>query len=142
MYAVVKTSGRQYRVTPGESFSVEKLEGKPGSSIDLKEVLMVGGDKTLIGSPFVNGAVVTVVVEEQYRGQKVLVFKKRRRQKYRKIRGHRSELTRLFVSEISSPAGNAKAQTKPHVLDPEREKKVVERKKIAAASAEGGATKK
>src|SRR5687768_13003265 len=106
MYAVVKTSGRQYRVIPGQSFSVEKLEGEPGSTLDLTEVLMIGGDQTVIGSPFVSGAKVTVVVEEQYRGPKILVFKKKRRHKYRKMRGHRSELTRLFVSAITSPAGS------------------------------------
>jgi large subunit ribosomal protein L21 len=133
MYAVIKTSGRQYRVSPGDSISVEKLVGAPGSTLDINEVLMIGGDKTLIGAPFVSGAKVTVVVEQQYRGPKILIFKKKRRHKYRRIKGHRSELTRLFVSEISSPAGNAKAETKPHVLDPNRERKVVERK----ASAEG-----
>ena len=96
-YAVVKTSGRQYRVSPGDSFSVEKLEGNPGSKIQIKEVLMVGGSQTLVGTPFVSGATVTCIVEEQFRGPKILVFKKKRRHKYRKMRGHRSELTRLFV---------------------------------------------
>src|SRR4051812_13572695 len=99
-YAVVKTSGRQYRVSPGDSFSVEKLEGAPGSKIQIKEVLMLGGAQTLLGTPYVTGATVTCVVEEQYRGTKILVFKKKRRHKYRNMRGHRSELTRLFVSEI------------------------------------------
>lgn len=132
MYAVIKTSGRQYRVSPGDSFSVEKIEGTPGSTLNLKEVLMVGGEKPLIGTPTVAGAQVTVVVEHQYRGPKILVFKKKRRHKYRRIRGHRSELTRLFVSEIVSPAGTFKAETKPHVFDANREKKEVK------ASAEGG----
>ena len=100
MYAVVKASGRQYRVVPGQSFSVEKIEGKPGSTLDLTDVLMVGGDKTLLGEPLVSGAKVTVVIEQQYRGPKILIFKKKRRHKYRNMRGHRSELTRLFVSAI------------------------------------------
>lgn len=145
MYAVIKTSGRQYRVAPGDSFSVEKLEGAPGTTLDLTEVLMVGGDKLVLGNPFVSGAKVTVVVEEQYRGPKILVFKKKRRHKYRNMRGHRSELTRLFVSEISGPAGSAKAEGKPHVLAPlaERMAKNPEKKaaKVKAAPAEGAERK-
>ena len=142
MYAVIKASGRQYRVSPGDSFSVEKLEGAPGSTLDLTEVLMVGGDKPILGEPFVSGAKVTVVVEQQFRGPKILVFKKRRRQKFRKMRGHRSELTRLFVSEISSPSGTVKAETKPHVLDPNREKKVRPQKELSAVDGETKAVAK
>ena len=86
MYAVVKTSGRQYRVSPGDSFSVEKLEGKTWipRTFDIEEVLMIGGDKAVLGTPFVKGAKVTVVVEHQYRGPKILVFKKKRRNNYKK----------------------------------------------------------
>lgn len=153
MYAVVKTSGRQFKVSPGTSFSVEKLEGKPGATLELKDVLLVGGDQVQIGNPFVAGAKVTVVIEKQYRGPKVLVFKKKRRHKYRKMRGHRSELTQLFVSEIVSPAGSAKAETKPHVIAADREKKVVEKKtkaerkearqaKASVAPAKAAASKK
>jgi large subunit ribosomal protein L21 len=145
MYAVVKTSGRQYRVVPGDSFSVEKLDGAPGTTLDLTEVLMIGGEKTVLGNPFVSGAKVTVVVEEQFRGPKIIVFKKKRRHKYRKIKGHRSELTRLFVSEISGPSGSAKAETKPHVLAPlaERMAKSSEKKaaKVKMAASEGGEAK-
>lgn len=133
MYAVLKVSGRQYRVSPGDSFEVEKIEGEPSSTIDLTEVLMVGGDQTLIGSPTVSGAKVTVVVESQHRGQKVLVFKKKRRNNYKKMQGHRSELTRLFVSEISSPLGTVSAETKPHVIDAAHAAKKLERQEKAAA---------
>src|ERR1700722_10649341 len=137
MYAVVKTSGRQYRVSPGDSFSVEKLEGTPSATLDLDQVLMVGGDSPVLGTPFVKGAKVTVVVEHQYRGPKILVFKKRRRQKYRNMRGHRSELTRLFVSEITTPSGTVKAETKPHVMDLEQKARKVEQKqKLQASKAE------
>jgi large subunit ribosomal protein L21 len=128
-YAVVKTSGRQYRVSPGDTISVEKVAGAPGSTIEIKEVLMVGGAETLLGTPFVKGATVTCVVEQQYRGTKVLVFKKKRRHKYRNMRGHRSELTRLFVSAIATPSGVVNAESKPHVLDPNRVKKVVQKAK-------------
>jgi large subunit ribosomal protein L21 len=140
MYAVLKVSGRQYRVSPGDSFEVEKIVGAPASTLDLTEVLMVGGEKTLIGSPTVAGAKVTVVVESQHRGPKVLVFKKKRRNNYKKMQGHRSELTRLFVSEISSPLGTVAAENKPHVLDEaqlarkaERQEKAVTAKKVAGS---------
>ena len=150
MYAVVKTSGRQYRVSPGDTFSVEKLEGTPGATFDLNEVLMIGGDATLLGTPFVKGAKVTVVVEHQYRGPKILVFKKKRRHKYRNMRGHRSELTRLFVSEITTPSGVVKAETKAHVMDLDRTAKKLEHKEkhankhaeMKAAGAEGDVTVK
>lgn len=150
MYAVIKTSGRQYRVSPGDTFSVEKLEGTPGATLDLNEVLMIGGDSTHLGTPFVKGAKVTVVVEHQYRGPKILVFKKKRRHKYRNMRGHRSELTRLFVSEITTPSGVVKAETKAHVMDLDRTAKKLEHKEkhankhaeLKAAGAEGDVTVK
>jgi large subunit ribosomal protein L21 len=134
-YAVVKTSGRQYRVSPGDSFSVEKLEGTPGSKIQIKEVLMLGGKETVFGTPYVPGATVTCIVEEQFRGPKILVFKKKRRHKYRKMRGHRSELTRLFVSEIATPSGVVKAEGHAHVLDADHAKKVADKKAALKAAA-------
>lgn len=145
MYAVLKISGRQYRVSPGDSFEVEKLEGDLASSLDLTEVLMIGGDQTLIGAPTVPGAKVTCVVESQFRGTKVLVFKKKRRNNYKKMQGHRSELTRLFVSEISSSLGTFTAENKPQIHNPNAAKKVIakqtkaERKASEAAEAGEGA---
>jgi len=136
-YAVVKTSGRQYRVSAGDSFSVEKIGGAPGTKLEIKEVLMLGGAQTLLGTPYVAGATVTCVVEQQYRGTKVLVFKKKRRNNYKKMQGHRSELTRLFVSEITTPSGVIKAEGKPHVLDADHEKKVAEKKAVKAAAPMG-----
>jgi large subunit ribosomal protein L21 len=138
MYAVVRAGGRQYKVTPGESFSVEKIEGKPGSKIDLSEVLMVGGDKTVVGAPTVAGAKVSVVIVDQYRGKKIFVFKKKRRNNYDKQRGHRSELTRLFVEAIVSPAGNATTDKKPVVVNRDADKAT---KKVAKAAAAGVETK-
>src|SRR5665213_1474209 len=119
-YAVIKTSGRQYRVSPGDSLSVEKLDGNPGDKIQIKDVLMVGGEKLLVGAPLVSGAMIVAVIERQYRGEKVLVFKKKRRHKYRKMRGHRSELTRLFISEINIAGGSFKAETEANVWTEER----------------------
>src|SRR5208282_2239012 len=141
-YAVVKTSGRQYRVSAGDSFSVEKIGGAPGTKLEIKEVLMLGGTQTLLGTPYVAGAIVTCVVEQQYRGTKVLVFKKKRRNNYKKMQGHRSELTRLFVSEITTPSGVIKAEGKPHVLDADHAKKVTEQKAVKAAAPKGEAKMK
>lgn len=142
-YAVVKTSGRQYRVRAGDSFSVEKLEGTPGSKIQIDNVLMLGGKETLLGTPYVSGAKVTCIVENQYRGPKILIIKKKRRHKYRRMQGHRSELTRLFVSEITTPSGVIKASTNPHVMDPNREKKVkIQKEQVKVASSEEGQPKK
>lgn len=131
-YAVIKASGRQYRVSPGDTLSVEKIEGKAGDTIEIKDVLMIGGEKLLVGAPLVSGASVSLVIEQQYRGEKVLVFKKKRRHKYRKMRGHRSELTRLFVSAITSPSGSFKADSKPNIWT---EEKLAEKKSAAAQTA-------
>lgn len=134
-YAVVKASGRQYRVSPGDSLSVEKVVGQPGDTYEVKDVLMVGGEKLLIGQPTIAGAKVSFVIERQYRGEKILIFKKKRRHKYRKMRGHRSELTRLFVSEIASPAGTYKADTKPNVVTEESRVEKTETLKAKAEAA-------
>ncbi|MCC6276935.1 MAG: 50S ribosomal protein L21 [Oligoflexia bacterium] len=146
IYAVVKAGGRQYRVVPGQTFSVEKIEGAPGSSVELNEVLMVGGDAPVVGSPLVSGAKIKAVVESQYRGTKVLVFKKKRRHKYRKMKGHRSELTRLFVAEIVSPKGSYKADNEPRIDSEEKRAQKLERKEKARLQAadtqEASGTKK
>jgi large subunit ribosomal protein L21 len=142
-YAVIKASGRQYRVCAGDTISVEKVIGEAGAKIQIKEVLMCGGGQTLLGTPYVTGATVTLVVEEQYRGTKILVFKKKRRNNYKNTRGHRSELTRLFVSEITTPSGIFTTDKKPHVLDGAHIQKVTEKKAAlkAAPTAEGAPKK-
>lgn len=144
MYAIVKTSGRQYRVSPGETLLVEKLEGSLGQTLQLKEVLMVGSDKeTLVGTPNVKDAHIAAVIEDHVRGPKILVIKKKRRNKYRRTRGHRSELTRLFISEIVWGGGSAKAETKPHIHDPNKVKAApVEGEAKVAKAAKAPAAKK
>jgi large subunit ribosomal protein L21 len=98
MFAVIKTGGKQYRVTKDDVILVEKLEGEAGSAITLDQVLMVG-DK--IGSPIVAGASVTATVIEQTKSDKIIVFKKKRRQNYRRKRGHRQQLTVLRITDIA-----------------------------------------
>jgi large subunit ribosomal protein L21 len=102
MYAVIKTGGKQYKVTEGEFLKVEKLDGEIGDSIEFAEILMVGGDKTVVGTPVVAGASVTAKIAVQGKGKKVLVFKSKRRKDSRKLRGHRQHLTVLKIEKITA----------------------------------------
>jgi large subunit ribosomal protein L21 len=117
MYAVLKTGGKQYKVAENDVIIVEKLVAEAGSNIDLDEVLMIGdGEASTVGTPTIVGAKVTAEVLEQKRGKKVIVFKKKRRQNYRRTRGHRQELTVLRITDILSDgkknAGKVKAKAK------------------------------
>lgn len=102
MYAVIKTGGKQYKVAEGEFLKVEKLEGEIGDSIEFGEILMVGGEKTVVGAPLVAGASVTAKIAVQGKGKKVLVFKSKRRKDSRKLRGHRQHLTVLKIEKITA----------------------------------------
>lgn len=102
MYAVIKTGGKQYRAIPGAVLHVEKLAGDVGETITFGDVLMLGGDEPQVGAPLVDGASVTAEVLEQYRDTKVIIFKKKRRQNYRRRNGHRQSLTCIRVMEIAS----------------------------------------
>jgi len=102
-YAIVKTGGKQYRVAENDIIQVEKLPAEAGASVTLDEVLMVeDGGKVSVGAPFVSGAKVTAEVVEQARGPKIIVFKKKRRQNYRRKNGHRQDLTVLKITGISA----------------------------------------
>jgi large subunit ribosomal protein L21 len=118
MYAIIKTGGKQYKVQAGDVLQVEKLENDLGSEFKIDEVLLVGGDKTHVGSPTVKNASVTVVVTKQARTRKVIVFKKRRRHSYRRFGTHKQDFTELFVKAITSPDGQtSKTDTAPVVKD-------------------------
>ncbi|WP_439595487.1 50S ribosomal protein L21 [Falsiroseomonas sp.] len=102
-YAVIRTGGKQYRVTPDAVLTVEKLEAEPGATITFHDVLALGTDAGLtLGAPTVPGATVTAVVEGQTRGDKVLIFKKRRRKNSRRKNGHRQMQTVLRISAIAA----------------------------------------
>ena len=102
MYAVVRTGGKQYRVSPGDILEVEKLAGDVGDSIVLEDVLMVAGEEGIeIGQPNVAGASVTARITGQHRGEKILVFRYRPKKRVRVRRGHRQYLTRLQIDKIS-----------------------------------------
>jgi large subunit ribosomal protein L21 len=102
MYAVIKTGGKQYRVQPGDVLVVEKLDGEPGADVAFGEVLMLGdGDAVTVGAPTVAGASVSATLIETRKGEKVKIFKKIRRQGYRRTRGHRQPETVLRVTAIA-----------------------------------------
>lgn len=101
MYAIVKTGNKQYRVSPKDIFEVESLSKKEGASVTLSDVLLVGdGDKIHFGTPKVKNASVVCEVLGEGRGPKIIAFKFRRTESYRKKRGHRQGFTRLKVKEI------------------------------------------
>jgi large subunit ribosomal protein L21 len=102
MYAVIKTGGKQYRVSEGSRLRVEKLPANVGDQIELSEVLMIGGDKVAIGKPLVKGAKVTAEVMAQARDKKVIIFKIRRRKRYRRHAGHRQPFTELLVKSVTA----------------------------------------
>jgi large subunit ribosomal protein L21 len=103
MFAIIRTGGKQYKVTQGLQFRVEKLDATVGAKIVLDQVLLVGdGAKTTIGTPMVSGAKVTAEVISQMRDDKVIVFKKKRRANYRRTKGHRQALTVLKITEIKA----------------------------------------
>ncbi len=100
MYAVIKTGGKQFRVEEGSEIFVEKLDVEAGDTYTFDEVLMVGGEKTLIGTPVVPGAKVVAKVIKQGRAKKIIVFKYKVRKKYRKKQGHRQAYTKLVIEQI------------------------------------------
>jgi len=111
MFAVIKTGGKQYSVAASDLLRVEKIAGEPGDIVEISEVLMLGdGDKTTIGTPYVEGAMVAVEILEQGRARKVIAFKKRRRQNSKRTIGHRQHFTKIEISEIL--AGGAKPSKK------------------------------
>ncbi len=113
MFAVIKTGGKQYKVSPNRVIRVEKIVGEAGSKIEFNEVLMVGesAKASFIGTPIVKGAMVTAEIIGQMRDEKILVFKKKRRQNYRRKNGHRQDLTQVKIIDIikSAPKAVAKA---------------------------------
>ena len=103
MYAVVKTGGKQYRVTIGEKLKVEQIPADIDSQIVLDQVLMVAdGDQVAVGTPLVAGATVTATVVSHGRGEKIRIFKMRRRKHYQKRQGHRQTYTELQISAINA----------------------------------------
>ncbi len=101
MYAVIKHSGKQYKVSVGDVLDLDRIEGvEPEATIEVNDVLLVDGDETKIGTPTVEGAKVVLEVVGNYRGKKVIIFKKRRRKDSKRTRGFRRDITKVRVKEI------------------------------------------
>ena len=100
MYAVIRTGGKQYRVSEGDRIRVEKLDGEVGAELSIDDVLMLGGDKVAVGAPNVEGASVKATITAQDRAKKVIVFKYKRRKGYRKKYGHRQPYTELQITAV------------------------------------------
>jgi len=119
MYAVIKTGGKQYKVSKGDILRVEKLDAEEGATVDLDNVLLLGnGDDIQVGAPIIEGAHVSATVKVQGRGKKITIIKFKRRKHYRKQAGHRQSFTELEITGISPSGGKkkdtaAKATAKP-----------------------------
>lgn len=108
MYAVIRTGGKQYRVSVGDELTIERLAAEPGEVVQFNEVLMVGGASPAVGAPMVAGAAVQAEVLEQGRGPKVYNFKRRRRKhSSKRLKGHRQDLTVVRVTEILGAGAEA-----------------------------------
>ena len=153
MFAVIRTGGKQYRVAPNDIIEIEKIAGKPGDIVELGEVILLGGDggpKT--GSPTIAGALVAAEVIEQKRGEKIIVFKKKRRKNYRRKNGHRQSLTALRITEIltdgKKPSKQAakpepkKAEKAPAAAKAKSETAKSETKPVAKKAGAKGTAKK
>ena len=102
MIAIVKIAGQQFKVTEGQELFVHQLEATEGDKVSFDEVLMTVGDKTTVGMPTVKGAKVAATVLGHQKGDKVLVFKKKRRKGYQKMNGHRQRFTKLKIDSITA----------------------------------------
>jgi large subunit ribosomal protein L21 len=109
MYAVIKTGGKQYRVQPGDTIVVEKLDGDAGQELKFDSVLMLGGDNGVtLGAPMIDGAFVGATLIETRKGEKIKIFKKTRRQGYRRTNGHRQMESVLQITGIEGAGESAK----------------------------------
>ncbi len=100
MYAIIETNGKQFPVSEGNTVNVDQLAAEIGSEVTISNVLMIGGSSFTIGNPYIAGAKVTAEVVEHFRGEKVIIFKKRRRHDSRLKKGHRQNYTKLRIKSI------------------------------------------
>ena len=102
-YAVIKTGGKQYRVSPGSTVTVEKLDGNPGDTVEFAQVLLHGNEGQIeVGRPLLEGVTVNGVILRQDRGARILVYKKKRRKNYRRRQGHRQYETTVSITGLSN----------------------------------------
>lgn len=126
MFAVIRSGGKQYRVQEGDILQVEKLDTEEGQKVVFEEVLLIeDGEKTLIGTPFIETAQVRADVIENFKDKKIIVFKKKRRKQYKRKRGHRQELTRVKIEEIIPDV-----KISPKVVKEKEEKRIPKKEKV------------
>ena len=137
MYAVVKTGGKQYRISKDDVLTVEKLDGNKGETLELVEVLAMGDGKSItVGNPLVQGARVAATVLEQKKSDKVVVFKKKRRKNYRRTRGHRQQVTVIRINDILAKGEESKTkEVAPAKKDKAKAKKTPAKAKKTPAKA-------
>jgi len=142
MFAVIKTGGKQYRVAADDVIEIEKLAVKAGEIVTFP-VLMLGGDKTVIGAPMVAGAAVAAEVVAEVRGAKVIAFKKRRRKNSRRKRGHRQLLTVVRITEILTDGKQPtkKARPRPEAKPKTEDKPATDTEKAEKSKAKAPAPK-
>jgi large subunit ribosomal protein L21 len=147
MYAIVDIAGQQFKVEKDQKLFVHRLAGEPGNQVDFEKVLLIdNGKNVLVGAPVLEGAMVSGKILEHLKGDKVIVFKKKRKKGYRITKGHRQYLTQIVIEEIvetgAKPKAVAKAAAKPaktvvaEEVAPKAEAKPVAEKKAAAPKAE------
>jgi len=147
MHAVLKTGGKQYRVTKNDIISVDRIKGDPGAKVVFNEILMID-DK--IGTPFVSGAQVGGEIVEQTRDKKIIVFKKKRRKDYKRTLGHRQDVTMVKITELSLGGKKISVPEKkvsldnqePSVKKPTADKKVASKKSVTKKATAKKATAK
>ena len=136
MFAVIKTGGKQYRVAPADLVEVEKLSGTAGDAVAFGDVLMVGAEGGVaVGSPTVAGATVAGEIVRQERTRTIRVFKKRRRQNYKRSHGHRQELTVVRITEILTDGQTPAAKAAAEADAPAKPKRTRAKKPAAAEAA-------
>lgn len=143
MFAVIKTGGRQYRVVPDDVLEIGKIAGDVGSIVQLGEILVVGGETPVLGTPTVAGASVAAEVLQHKRGPKVIAFKKRRRKNSKRKRGYRDELTVLRITEIltdgKSPSIGPRAKAAAPTAEGETAEKPARKAPVKKAAAKAAA---
>ncbi len=142
MYAIVKTGGKQYKVAPGDIIEIEKLEAEVGSKVELEAICVVDGDKVESDAAKAAGTKVVAEVLEQFKGEKQLVFKFKKRKNYKRTKGHRQQLTRVRIEAVGSAKAEKKAAPKKAAAKKDEAKAEEAPKKAAPKKDEASAEKK
>ena len=142
MYAVVKTGGKQYKVAKDDKIIVDRLEAEAGAQLRLDEVLMIAnGDSVTLGAPLVKDAAVGATVLRHTRGDKIMVFRRKRRKNFRRMRGHRQDLTLIQITDIAAD-GKIKTASEAKKSEPKVSAKKPEAKKAETKKAQPKVAKK